>query len=187
MNITKKNMTFTLAEESGGYSFNGDFVLDAAGLAEFRGSVTPKAGGRMGSVYFNETGDGGVSVSFCGSREDFSEALAALGTLVKAAKETINGTGAEEDKPHTAGQPKAPKMFEKTGAEEGQAGDNGSEKDAGTVPGEQEPTGENTAGHEDAHAVPSGSGNEVGERQVGNDGSGEDDNTVAGKQEEQEV
>ncbi len=149
MNITKKNMTFTLAEESGGYSFNGDFVLDAAGLAEFRGSVTPKAGGRMGSVYFNETGDGGVSVSFSGSREDFSEALAALGTLVGAAKEAINGTGAETDKPHTAGQPEA-------------------ENDGG-------------------QAVPSGSGNEVGERQVGNDGSGEDDNTVTGKQEEQEV
>ena len=149
MNITKKNMTFTLAEESGGYSFNGDFVLDAAGLAEFRGSVTPKAGGRMGSVYFNETGDGGVSVSFSGAREDFSEALAALGTLVKAAKEAINGTGAETDKPHTAGQPEA-------------------ENDGG-------------------QAVPSGSGNEVGERQVRNDGSGEDDNTVTGKQEEQEV
>lgn len=42
--------------------------------------------------------------------------------------------------------------------------------------------GENAAGHEDAQAVPSGSGNEVGERQVGNDGSGEDDNTVTGKQ-----
>lgn len=149
MNITKKNMTFTLAEESGGYSFNGDFVLDAAGLAEFRGSVTPKAGGRMGSVYFNETGSGEVSVSFSGSREDFSEALAALGTLVGAAKEAINGTGAETDKPHTAGQPEA-------------------ENDGG-------------------QAVPSGSGNEVGERQVGNDGSGEDDNTVTGKQEEQEV
>lgn len=107
MNITKKNMTFTLAEESGGYSFNGDFVLDAAGLAEFRGSVTPKAGGRMGSIYFNETGGGEVSVSFSGSREDSSEALAALGTLVKAAKETINGAGAETDKPHTAGQPEA--------------------------------------------------------------------------------
>lgn len=144
MNITKKNMTFTLAEESGGYSFNGDFVLDAAGLAEFRGSVTPKAGGRMGSVYFNETGSGEVSVSFSGSREDFSEALAALGTLVGAAKEAINGTGAETDKPHTAGQPEA-------------------ENDGG-------------------QAVPSGSGNEVGERQVGNDGSGEDDNTVTGKQ-----
>ncbi|WP_314381176.1 hypothetical protein [Segatella buccae] len=149
MNITKKNMTFTLAEESGGYSFNGDFVLDAAGLAEFRGSVTPKAGGRMGSIYFNETGGGEVSVSFSGSREDFSEALAALGTLVGAAKEAINGTGAETDKPHTAGQPEA-------------------ENDGG-------------------QAVPSGSGNEVGERQVGNDGSGEDDNTVTGKQEEQEV
>lgn len=155
MNITKKNMTFTLAEESGGYSFNGDFVLDAAGLAEFRGSVTPKAGGRMGSIYFNETGGGEVSVSFSGSREDFSEALAALGTLVKAAKETINGTGAETDKPHTAGQPEA----ENDG---GQAGDNGSEKDAATVPGEQEPTGENAAGHEDAQAVPSGSGDEAG-------------------------
>ena len=155
MNITKKNMTFTLAEESGGYSFNGDFVLDAAGLAEFRGSVTPKAGGRMGSVYFNETGDGGVSVSFSGSREDFSEALAALGTLVKAAKEAINGTGAETDKPHTAGQPEA----ENDG---GQAGDSGSGKDADTVPGEREPTGENAAGHEDAQAVPSGSGDEAG-------------------------
>ena len=150
MNITKKNMTFTLAEESGGYSFDGDFVLDAAGLAEFRGSVTPKAGGRMGSVYFNETGSGEVSVSFSGSRENFSEALAALGTLVGAAKETINGTGAETDKPHTAGQPEA-------GNDGGQAGDNSLEKDAGTVPGEQEPTGENAAGHEDAQAVPSGS------------------------------
>lgn len=148
MNITKKNMTFTLAEESGGYSFNGDFVLDAAGLAEFRGSVTPKAGGRMGSIYFNETGSGEVSVSFSGSREDFSEALAALGTLVGAAKEAINGTGAETE------QPRAPKMFEKTGADEGQAGDNGSEKDAATVPGEQEATGENAAGHEDAQDVP---------------------------------
>lgn len=150
MNITKKNMTFTLAEESGGYSFDGDFVLDAAGLAEFRGSVTPKAGGRMGSIYFNETGDGGVSVSFSGSREDFSEALAALGTLVGAAKEAINGTGVEDDKPHTAGQPEA----ENDG---GQAGDNSSEKDADTAPGEQEETGENAAGHEDAQAVPSGS------------------------------
>lgn len=155
MNITKKNMTFTLAEESGGYSFNGDFVLDAAGLAEFRGSVTPKAGGRMGSVYFNETGDGEVSVSFSGLREDFSGALAALGTLVGAAKETINGTGTETDKSKTAGQPEA----ENDG---GQAGDNGSEKDADTVPGEQEPTGENAAGHEDVQAVPSGSGDEAG-------------------------
>lgn len=155
MNITKKNMTFTLAEESGGYSFNGDFVLDAAGLAEFRGSVTPKGGGRMGSIYFNETGGGGVSVSFSGSQEDFSEALAALGTLVKAAKEAVDGTGAEDDKPHTAGQPEA----ENDG---GQAGDNGSEKDADTAPGEQEETGENAAGHEDAQAVPSGSGDEAG-------------------------
>ena len=151
MNITKKNMTFTLAEESGGYSFNGDFVLDAAGLAEFRGSVTPKAGGRMGSIYFNETGGGEVSVSFSGSREDFSEALAALGTLVGAAKEAVNGTGAETDKPHTAGQPEAEND-----------GGNGSEKDAGTVPGEREPTGENAAGHEDAQAVPSRSGDEAG-------------------------
>lgn len=151
MNITKKNMTFTLAEESGGYSFDGDFVLDAAGLAEFRGSVTPKAGGRMGSVYFNETGDGGVSVSFSGSREDFSEALAALGTLVKAAKEAVNGTRTETDNPHTAGQPEAEND-----------GDNGSGKDADTVPGEREPTGENAAGHEDAQAVPSGSGDEAG-------------------------
>lgn len=132
MNITKKNMTFTLAEESGGYSFDGDFVLDAAGLAEFRGSVTPKAGGRMGSIYFNETGSGEVSVSFSGSREDFSEALAALGTLVKAAKETINGTGTEADKPHTAGQPEAGN----DGG--GQAGDNSSEKDDNTVAGKQE-------------------------------------------------
>ena len=155
MNITKKNMTFTLAEESGGYSFNDDFVLDAAGLAEFRGSVTPKAGGRMGSIYFNETGSGEVSVSFSGSREDFSEALAALGTLVGAAKEAINGTGAEDDKPHTAGQPEAENDVR-------QAGDNGSEKDADTVPGEQEATGENAAGHEDAQAVPSGSGDEAG-------------------------
>lgn len=115
----------------GGYSFNGDFVLDAAGLAEFRGSVTPKAGGRMGSIYFNETGSGEVSVSFSGSREDFSEALAALGTLVKAAKETINGTGTEADKPHTAGQPEA-------GNDGGQAGDNSSEKDDNTVAGKQE-------------------------------------------------
>ena len=151
MNITKKNITFTLAEESGGYSFDGDFVLDAAGLAEFRGSVTPKAGGRMGSVYFNETGDGGVSVSFSGSREDFSGALAALGTLVKTAKEAVNGTGTETDNPHTAGQPEAEND-----------GGNGSEKDADTVPGEQEPTGENAAGHEDAQAVPSGSGDEAG-------------------------
>ena len=113
----------------------------------------------MGSTYFNETGDGGVSVSFSGSREDFSEALAALGTLVKAAKETINGTGAETDKPHTAGQPEA----ENDG---GQAGDNGSEKDADTVPGEQEPIGENAAGHEDAQAVPSGSGDEAGKEQA---------------------
>lgn len=158
MNITKKNMTFTLAEESGGYSFDGDFVLDAAGLAEFRGSVTPKAGGRMGSVYFNETGDGGVSVSFSGSREDFSEALAALGTLVKAAKEAVNGTGAEDDKPYTAGQPEA----ENDG---GQAGDNGSEKDADTVPGERKPTGENAAGHEDAQAVPSGSESKDGKEE----------------------
>ena len=155
MNITKKNMTFTLAEESGGYSFDGDFVLDAAGLAEFRGSVTPKAGGRMGSIYFNETGGGEVSVSFSGSREDSSEALAALGTLVKAAKETINGAGAETDKPHTAGQPEAENDM-------GQAGDSGSGKDADTVPGEREPTGENAAGHEDAQAVPSGSGDEAG-------------------------
>ena len=144
MNITKKNMTFTLAEESGGYSFNGDFVLGASGLAEFRGSVTPKAGGRMGSVYFNETGSGEVSVSFSGAREDFSEALAALGTLVGAAKEAINGTGAETDKPHTAGQPEA-------------------ENDGG-------------------QAVPSGSGDEDGERQVGNDGSGDADSTLTGKQ-----
>ena len=117
--------------------------------------MTPKAGGRMGSIYFNETGDGEVSVSFSGSREDFSEALAALGTLVKAAKETINGTGAEDDKSKTAGQPEA-------GNDGGQAGDNGSEKDADTAPGEQEETGENAAGHEDAQAVPSGSGDEVG-------------------------
>lgn len=155
MNITKKNMTFTLAEESGGYSFNGDFVLGASGFAEFRGSVTPKAGGRMGSIYFNETGDGEVSVSFSGSREDFSGALAALGTLVGAAKETINGTGAETDKSKTAGQPEAENDVR-------QAGDNGSEKDAGTVPGEQEPTGENAAGHEDAQDVPSGSVDEAG-------------------------
>lgn len=158
MNITKKNMTFTLAEESGGYSFDGDFVLDAAGLAEFRGSVTPKAGGRMGSIYFNETGSGEVSVSFSGSREDFSEALAALGTLVGAAKEAVDGTGAEDDKPHTAGQPEA----ENNG---GQAGDNSLEKDADTVPGEQEPTGENAAGHEDAQAVPSGSESKDGKEE----------------------
>lgn len=155
MNITKKNMTFTLAEESGGYSFNGDFVLGASGFAEFRGSVTPKAGGRMGSVYFNETGDGEVSVSFSGSREDFSEALAALGTLVGAAKKTINGTGTEAGKSKTAGQPEA----ENDG---GQAGDNSSEKDAATAPGEQKPTGENAAGHEDAQDVPSGSVDEAG-------------------------
>jgi hypothetical protein len=72
-------------------------------------------------------------------------------TLVKAAKETINGTGAEDDKSKTAGQPEAEND-----------GDNGSEKDADTVPGEQEPTGENAAGHEDAQAVPSGSGDEAG-------------------------
>ena len=145
MNITKKNMTFTLAEESGGYSFDGDFVLDAAGLAEFRGSVTPKAGGRMGSIYFNETGSGEVSVSFSGSREDFSEALAALGTLVKAAKETINGTGTEADKPHTAGQPEAENdggqaVPSGSGNEVGgrQVGNDGSGEDDNTVTGKQE-------------------------------------------------
>ena len=122
MNITKKNITFTLTEESGGYSFSGDFVLGTSGLAEFRGSVTPKAGGRMGAVYYNETGVGEVSVSFSGSQEDFSDALSVLGTFVKAAKEAVNGT--EPAKSETA------ELSEPTA--------------------EQTETGEDSATHEDA-------------------------------------
>ena len=66
MNITSKNRTFIIMEESCEYSFGGDFMLNASGLVEFRGNVVAKAEDRMGSVFYNETGNGEMSVSFSG-------------------------------------------------------------------------------------------------------------------------
>ncbi|WP_139047729.1 hypothetical protein [Hoylesella marshii] len=89
MNITSKNRTFVLTEEQGHYAFNGELILDADDHPEFRGSVNPKQGGHLASVYYKETDQNDVSISFSGAQKDAMSVLLELVNLITKAKTAI--------------------------------------------------------------------------------------------------
>ena len=165
MVFTSKNRVYDVVDETNELAVTGELKLSSDNLATLNGRATGKNGLGDCSFHLEEYDGGQVSVGFSGCPVCAGKLYPVLQGIVASAKEQLTGkadagkTTPSETEPE---QPKAPKMFEKTGADEGQAGDNGSEKDAATAPGEQEATGENAAGHEDVQAVPSGSGDEAG-------------------------
>lgn len=168
MVFTSKNRVYDVVDETNELAVTGELKLSSDNLATLNGRATGKNGLGDCSFHLEEYDGGQVSVGFSGCPVCAGKLYPVLQGIVASAKEQLTGkadagkTTPSETTETVKDEPKAPKMFEKTGADEGQAGDNGSEKDAATVPGEQEATGENAAGHEDAQAVPSGSGDEAG-------------------------
>lgn len=141
MVFTIKNKVYDVVEETDELAISGEFILNNGNLAKLSGRAIGKNGLGDCSFIFDEWAGGQVSVSFSGCPVCAGKLYLVLRDIVASAKEKLAGednTGETTPSETEPEQPKAPKMFEKTGADGGQAGDNGSGEDDNTVAGKQE-------------------------------------------------
>ena len=141
MVFTIKNKVYNVVEETDELAISGELILNNGNLAKLSGRATGKNGLGDCSFVFDEWAGGQVSVSFSGCPVCAGKLYLVLRDIVASAKEKLadkDNTGETTLSETGPEQPKAPKMFAETGAEEGQAGSSSSGEDDNTVTGKQE-------------------------------------------------